>query len=91
MNRLPEVLLIDKDTVDPIEIFILDNEPQGEAALLWRKQFLRALNWPEYRIIASLQRKATEFSKAGFSNSELIVKDLIEDVKGLYATERVNA
>jgi hypothetical protein len=85
MNQLPETLLIDKDTVDPIEIFILDNEPAGEAADLWRKQLLRALNWSEHRIIETLQRKATEFNRAGFSNSELIVKDLIEDVKGIFA------
>lgn len=91
MNTLPETLLIDKDTVDPIEIFILDNEPQGEAAILWRKQFLNALNWPEHRIIETLQRKATEFNRAGFGNSELAVKDLIEDIKGMYATAKVIA
>lgn len=89
MNTLPETLLIDKDTVDPIEIFILDNEPAGEAAVLWRKQLLRALNWPEQRIIDNLQRKATQFSTAGFANSELVCKDLIEDVKGIFAEEKV--
>lgn len=90
MNQLPETLLIEKDTVDPIEIFILDNEPAGEASELWRKQLLRAVNWSEHRIVETLQRKATEFNRAGFANSELIVKDLIEDVKGMFAAERAH-